>query len=161
MEKTRPMTQVPKGIIRGIKNDYESFPHKKDITYAQYRLIVTTFNMLLMESMSTQGHVYKLPKGNGLLGIFKYKSDHNSVMNYQHYKETGEVLMLSNLHSNKYICKFTWIKNAPFRSPGTNDFIAHLMHFRACRYYTRGLAQKIKNELNINIFRDRYDYQIR
>lgn len=116
--------------------------------------------MILMESMITTGGIYKLPKGVGTLGVFK-KHQEYKPLNYQHFKETGELIPLANLHSSKYIFKFSWLKHTAFRHMGANTYVSDAIKFRPARYFTRRLAYNIKNNLNIIAFRDRNDYKIR
>jgi len=157
MEKTQPTIQKTKNLVRTIRDDYNTFPLKDSISYAKYRLIVTTFNMILMEDMSSTGNVYKLPKGVGMFGIFKGNVPVNPV-NYQHFKETGELIRLSNLHTDKYICRFRWLKTSQYRPHTANTMVSDMLHFRACRYFTRKLAQRLKTDIHINTFRNYNDY---
>lgn len=160
MVKTPPTTPIVKDSVRYLSYDYQNFPHKDTITFAQYRLIVTTFYMTFMESVITEGHIYKLPKGNGFFGVLKKKTN-NEGTDYQHFKETGEVIKHMNLHTSRYRCCITWLKSLPFRELGMSPYINNMIQFKTCRYFTRRLASKLKTELNINIFRDRDDYKIR
>lgn len=82
-----------------------AYSNPKNLTKAEFMLILSTFFYALMKSIIDEGKVYYLPPKMGTIGVCKTKSK-GKMINYQHYKETGEKIRMKNLHSNGMMALF-------------------------------------------------------
>jgi hypothetical protein len=118
-------------------NLHETFPDKK-VDKNTFRLILRTFNNLLLNSLIEEGKIYKLPANLGFLGIYTFPS--KNQFDYQHYKETGEKQLHHNLHADELVAQ------ARHRVSGNPNPTSGIYRFRLARTPARKLAQLIKNK---------------
>lgn len=121
-------------------------PHK--ITASDYKMILFTFNTFLMESIISQGLVYKLPFRLGILGALQYKGTGYKPFDYNLYKKTGVKSLMKNLHSEGKIVKLTWITRWPFSNIA--PAVREITTFTPSRDVKRRLAHAIFNQNMIN-----------
>lgn len=131
---------------------YDTFPKKDAITRHEYRLITESFMNILI-NMCYEGKYYHLP-GIGLFGIKKKVGTGRPPMDFKHYVETGERRILRNWHSNRKIARFQLLTRGSL-SPLLSIFKGTLK-LKMLRSVKRTLAQKLKNDLDINIFYEAY-----
>jgi hypothetical protein len=84
---------------------FQSYPNSHNLTKADFVLINSTFFYALTKSIIDEGKVYYLPPMMGTIGVCKTKTK-GKMINYQHYKETGEKIKMQNLHSNGMMALF-------------------------------------------------------
>lgn len=133
-----------------IMNAYEEFyENKYELTRAEYRLILKTFNHMLMRYMIETGNAIRFPKLLGLLKINKRKA--GEAFDYKYYMETGKIRIHKNKHSAGYYAKWYWDQS----SPRTNYPFQGLWKFKATRDHNRFLAKQIKEHNYINKY---YEY---
>lgn len=109
--------------------------------------ILKEYNQLRSKLLIEQGYTSKNKNGLGDFFIAKIKGSKKKYMDYQHWKKTGEVRLLENLHTDGYFARFYWIKGT------TNKLSKQLYTFTPTRPNARALAKFIK-ENGINTYRE-------
>lgn len=120
-----------------------------DISYQQYRQIVTDYFKYLREQLLYKSKNVKLPYRMGSIQIVKHKPLHYDKrslrIDYKATKEYNKLIFLTNEHSDFYKYRCYWDKSSMLTR---NKSYYQLILTRANK---RELAQIIKNKL--------YDYQ--
>lgn len=143
-------------LSKSLVDFYENYPHKESVNRSTYRLILRTFNYLLMKSMIDEGKIYHLPNSLGVLGVFKIPVIGRGVFDYQLYKKEGVKVWKKNLHSSSYSAQFTWKLFKP-RMPLPRR-VSTSYKWTAPRYWKRYLAKSIKLRNTINLYYDKHGY---
>lgn len=88
-----------------ILNAYEEFyENKYQLTKSEYKLILKTFNHMLMRYMIETGTAISFPK---LLGVLKInKRQAGEAYDYSYYMKTGKLRIHKNKHSAGYYAKW-------------------------------------------------------
>lgn len=136
MQKIRPN--------KSVVDFYKEFPHKNLVDKSTYKLVLKTFNYLLMKSITDEGKLYYLPGGLGVLGVFKIPVIGRGVFDYQLYKKEGVKVWKKNLHSSSYSARFLW--RTRYARITLARKAAYTYKWEAPRYWKRYLAQCIKTE---------------
>lgn len=128
---------------------YDTFPRKKELTRAQFRLITESFNTALLYDMINTGQNYLLPLQLGILGVLQSKGKY---IDYQYYKDTGDVADQRNWHTDGRIAVFKWRKagTAFFGEPDLKPSFRLRIHRGTKRYF----AKRLKSDLSINTYYD-------
>lgn len=135
------MTRKTTKLRYNYRNLFDAYPNEEKLTPYEFRLILRTFASLLRKSMIYEGKVYNLPGKVGTVGIYRTGTKGSTYYNYQHYKETGEKILIRNHHSDnhkygiKYICGDKYSRKIP---------ISFLFKFKAVRGFARELAKALK-----------------
>ena len=120
-----------------------------DLTSAEWREIVYTYNHIVRDYILDSGDIAKIPFGVGLFTITKkkikkHKTDPwnrewvNLPIDWKKTKELGKYMYLFNAHSDGYRYKWRWFcKTARF-------YMAGLWNFKPYRESSRKLAQYLK-----------------
>jgi len=87
---------------KNILDFYQDFPEKDLVDKVTYKIILRTFNYMLMKSIIDEGKLYHLPGGLGVLGVFKIPVIGRGVFDYQLFKREGVKVWKKNLHSSSY-----------------------------------------------------------
>lgn len=132
--------QKPKAYT--YKDMYEStyYNNKYNLSYEQFSKILETFGGMLLESIIETGFDFKLPHRFGYLGIRKFFSKRPNIIDWQHYKHTGEKIKIKNTHSEGYSAKFVWTHGGYYSQIKYKG----LYLFKPNRTYARLLAKRIK-----------------
>lgn len=69
---------------------YETYKKKDAIDSSLFIKVLKVFFALLAKNIVEKGYIYRLPKGLGAIGIMKTHVGIKKVLNYPHYKKTGE-----------------------------------------------------------------------
>lgn len=126
---------------------YDEFEYSDEVDPTTYRVVLNIFNKLLHESMIYEGTIYKFPYSLGILGIRKKKSKRFN-MNFQHFKETGEVIQHRNWHSQDWIAKIFYDNR--YRYCQFPIKYKNIFDFHAVRVFKRNLSKAIKESNTIN-----------
>lgn len=139
---------------RKTSNDFfTTYDNKYNITKAEFRLILETFNATLIDSLITEGRVYALPFSLGTVSI-RTKAPHAyNPTDYQHFKETGEKRPLRNWHTNEKIAEFVWETRGARWGLGTT--YTRLFRLKFSRVAKRMLAKLLKNNTSITKYYER------
>jgi len=132
---------------------WKTFPENPDIDKRKFLLIIKTFFYLLMKSVIDEGKVYFFPNKLGIFGTFKSKTKPKMV-DFSHFKKTGQTIFRRNLHTHGLMTKTTWIMRWPKFDVGDAS-LNNVFRYKCTRDFNRYLASKIKNENTINKY---YDY---
>jgi hypothetical protein len=132
---------------------FKAYPNKHELTKAEFMFISSTFFYALSKSIIDEGKVYYLPPKMGTIGVYKTKTK-GKMINYQHYKETGEKIKMQNLHSNGLMAMFYW--NTHYTRFKLSSLDKQSLYvFKAPRAHTRYLSKQIKEKNTITKY---YDY---
>ena len=103
--------------------------------------------------MMDKGKVFVLPKKLGAIGIKKYKmpKGFRGILNYQHFRKTGERVYVKNTHSEQYMATLHWDKS--YRR--FNDPMTCMFKIFPAREFSRDLAKIIKEENAISRYYDK------
>lgn len=152
MKNKMPKIRPHKNII----DLYNQYPEKDSITKQEFKLVLRTFNYLLMQSIIETGKLYYLPNNLGVIGVFRIPVIGRGVFDYQLYKKEGIKVWKKNLHSSSYSARFMWRHKYP-RSL-LPFHILRSYRWEAPRYWKRHLAKCIKDKNSINLYIDKHDY---
>lgn len=131
---------------------YEKYPDKENVSLEEYKLILKTFNYLMVKSMVEEGKLYLLPNRMGVLGIYKQKVFGRGVFDYALYKKEGLKVWKKNLHSSSYAARFLWDQRVH-----RTDLTDHVYKWDPPRDWKRNLAKEIKEKNNISTYYDIYE----
>lgn len=143
-------------VYKDFNDIYLSYPHADSVTKAQFKLILKTFNYLLIKSMVDEGKVYQLPKKLGVMGVFKLPVAGRGVFDYKLFHTDGTKLWRKNLHSSSYAAQFKW--KLLFPRTDLPTYISKPFRWNATRYWRRYLARQIKENNTINLYYDKNEY---
>lgn len=90
----------------GERDIYEAYDNKHNISWETFTLITRTFFLHLIEAVIDEGKVFSFPNKLGIFGVFKTKTK-AKMIDYNHYKKTGEKVMMRNFHSHGYMAKIS------------------------------------------------------
>jgi hypothetical protein len=83
-------------------NWFEKYSNPYGITKNEFRLILKTFNYLLVKAV-LEGKHYSLPHSCGIISVRKRKQHNKPSIDYQLFKETGLRVKKRNLHTDGYV----------------------------------------------------------
>jgi hypothetical protein len=135
------------------KEIFEVYSNTSDITKNEFMLISSTFFYILMKSIIDEGNVYYLPPMMGSIGVCKTKTK-GKLVNYQHFKMTGEKIKITNAHSSGLMALFSW-NTAYTRFKLSSQLKSKIFIFKAPRDMARYLSQQIREKNTITKY---YDY---
>jgi len=113
--------------------------------------ILKEYNELRTQLLIEQGYTSKNKNGLGDFFIAKIKGRKKKYVDYQHWKKTGEITFLENLHTDGYYARFYWNKGY------TNIKSKELYSFKPTRTNARKLSKYIQ-ENGINSYRETSSY---
>ena len=115
-----------------------------DIDYTKYRAIVTDYFQYLRKRLLEEGKMIKLPYRMGNVQIIKSRPKHldkrSLRIDYQATKQTGELILLLNEHSDYFKYRYWWNK-VDMVVPNKSKY-----QLVATRANKRRLCQIIKNK---------------
>ena len=117
-----------------------------DISYKQYRSIITDYFKYLKEQLLYNSKCVKLPYRLGSIQIVKHKPKHYDKrslrIDYKATKQYNKLIFLTNEHSNFYKYRCHWDK--------TNVLVKNKTNYQLVmtRANKRELAQIIKNKIH-------------
>lgn len=135
---------------RNLSSSYETFPYKDEIDYKTYKLIMNTYHIQMVESMSKEGAVYQLPEGLGHMGCFQRSTYGRGVFDYQLYKEFKIKRYIKNRHTEGRAVVFVWDCSIPYR--GVPMQFKSFYKWKPPRDAKRNLAKLIFGGLSVTIF---------
>lgn len=116
-----------------------------DMTYAEYKEMISTFNHYFMKYLIHTGNIVKLPFFLGNMGIMR-KLCRGSRIDFDYYRKTGIKKMHKNKHSEGYYGELYWDKNSKRYH---NRWLKHLFLFKSNRNIRADIASGIKNHNTI------------
>lgn len=143
-------------VYKSFDDIYESYPNKGKVTKAEFKLVLKTFNYLLVKSMVEEGKIYQLPKRMGAMGIFKLPVAGRGVFDYKLFHLDGTKVWKKNLHSSSYAAQFKW--KLLFPRTDLPSQVSRVFKWHATRYWRRYLATQIKEKNTINLYFDKNEY---
>lgn len=69
---------------------YETYKKKDAIEKGLFLKVLKVFFALLAKNIIEKGYIYKMPQGLGAVGIMKHYVGDKKIMDYPHYRRTGE-----------------------------------------------------------------------
>lgn len=132
------------------ENTFDTYENKNEITRQDFKFIINTFFHLLQQDMMLTGRIYFLPKSLGNLGIRKFKNKHK-ILDYQHYRATGEKVFVRNTHSEGFAVKIDWHQYYLKRL----DTAACVFRLTPARLYARMIAKHIIDNNAISTYYDK------
>lgn len=140
--------------VKTKRANYESAfkQFKGEMSKQEYRLIIGTLHLLMMEDITTNAAVYRLPHGLGVVGAFKRPTVGRGVFDYKLYNNEGIYRYVRNKHTEGYAINFRWV---PLSSNlGSNREIGSLFVWSSTRDHKRKLASLLKGGTPISIYHD-------
>lgn len=134
------------------KDVYENYIKenpKEEITYEEYKKVITQFNWYFMNYVIYTGFTILLPFFLGTFSVIR-KASRGYKIDFHHFKTTGERKKHYNKHSERYYARFYWNKSSKRYH---NRWFKHLFLFKSNRLIRADLAKAIKNHNTI------YKYQ--
>ena len=145
-EHNKSASRTKSYTIASFYNDYLDNIEKDtvyDISYSKYRAIVTDYFQYLRQRLIEEGKMIKLPYRMGNVQIIKSRPKHldkrSLRIDYQATKQTGELVLLLNEHSDFFKYRYWWNK-VDMMVPNKSQY-----QLVATRANKRRLAQIIKN----------------
>jgi hypothetical protein len=137
------MPSRPRSTMRhGIRDTYETYGYKELHSFQEYSLIVKAFFALLSKSMIEGGMTYKLPKFLGCIGVKKSKGGKRKILDYGHYKTTGEKVFRRLYHGDGHIAYFNWYKQPRY----CRIKFKNTVKFRPVRANKKALTDSIRQK---------------
>lgn len=134
----------------GIDSYYRTYNNEHKLAYAEFKLILYTFCVLLKDALMLEGKAYYLPYKLGVLSISKFKTKGGLKTDFHYYRKTGIMRKLTNLHSEGLIAQVRWNQNFTRFSDGC----AAVFKLTAARDFARAIAKNIKENNTISKYYD-------
>jgi hypothetical protein len=100
--------------ILTLKDLYKLFPDKDSIPEEKFLFIATSFNEIFLEYIMYTGHVIKLPRRLGTLSIRISDPSTKGIVDYGHFRLTGEIVKYVNSVTEGRIVSFKWDNDSPY-----------------------------------------------
>lgn len=120
-----------------------------DITYEEYKIIITQFNHYLMNYLIHTGNTVALPFFLGTFFVVRGKTK-GAKIDFDYYRKTGIKKIHKNKHSEGDYAKLVWNKSSKRYH---NKWFKYLFTFKSNRNIRADIANAIKNHNTI------YKYQ--
>jgi hypothetical protein len=132
---------------------YKAYTNKFGLSELDYKLIIRSFFFILKDEMIQTGKVFILPNKLGTFGIKKIKMPvkFRGILDYQHFRKTGERRYLKNLHSEQFMATLHWDQGVKRFS----DRMCRVLKITPARELSRELAKHIKEENAISKYYDK------
>lgn len=146
-EYNKSASRTKSYTIASFYNDYLDNIEKDtvyDISYTQYRAIVTDYFKYLQQRLIEEGKMIKLPYRMGNVQVVKSRPKHldkrSLRIDYQATKQENKLVLLLNEHSDFFKYRYWWNK-VDMMVPNKSQY-----QLVATRANKRRLAQIIKNK---------------
>lgn len=134
--------------VKGIEDIWQSYENKDKIPGAtlkqkekNFKNILKIFNSILLKTLIETGETIKLPKRSGYLSIRKKDHSKRKILNFHHYRETGEKLYYRNLHTDNSHVYFVYEKCGYHTLPNGGLFL-----FNPVKHARKTLAARLLSE---------------
>lgn len=131
-----------KGTVLDIFKQYDN---KYNLTSQEFKIILSTFNFLMISDMIKTGTAYNLPHSNGTLVLGRVKNYRKFYPDFKLMREQKIAVPIRNTHSGGEYALFKWY---PAGNKGYSE-IKTLWKFRAYRPNKKLLSESIIKDNSI------------
>lgn len=122
---------------------------REDIHKDTFLLVNKIFFILLSKSMIQKGNIYKLPYRLGYTYIGKRRSGKKKILDYAHYKKTGEMIFRKTSQADNYIAFFNWDKKGQV----ANWSFKNTIKFTPVRSNKKELTKAIRQNNTMGLYK--------
>lgn len=132
------------------ENTFKEYDNKFNLTRTEFKFIINTFFYILSRELIETGKVFALPRKLGTFSIRKFKPV-SPLIDFQHFRKTGEKRVLRNNHSEQLAAQFLWDQSY-FRF---DDVLACSLKATTARSFSRSISKSIKENNSITTYYDK------